>query len=114
MTKYILTTKKRSELRDEIEKVLERKKGKAKAWGNINSLVADAYYRGNKKCKKKKPIFIKEPYGLPRELQPTGKFKREKKASPKQIKQRTKFKKAIKVCKGNNDYRGCMKKELKK
>ena len=29
--------------------------------------------------RKKKPIFIKEPFGLPRELQPTGKFRRLKK-----------------------------------
>ncbi len=26
----------------------------------------------------KKPVFIKEPFGLPRELQPTGKFRRQK------------------------------------
>lgn len=29
--------------------------------------------------KNKKPIFIKEPFGLPRDLQPTGKFQRNKK-----------------------------------
>jgi hypothetical protein len=28
------------------------------------------------KTGKKKPYFIQEPYGLPRELQPTGKFRR--------------------------------------
>lgn len=32
---------------------------------------------------KKKPTFIPEPYGLPRELQPAGKFKEEKKKIPK-------------------------------
>jgi len=37
-----------------------------------------------------------------------------KKASPKQIKQRKKFKKATQKCKGSKDYRGCMKRELKK
>ena len=51
MSKYILTQKKRMKLRDEIEKVLEKKKGKKKVWGNLNSLIADAYYRGKKKIK---------------------------------------------------------------
>jgi len=37
-----------------------------------------------------------------------------KKASPKQIKQRAKFKRAAKKCKGKSDYRGCMKRELKR
>ena len=31
------------------------------------------------KNERKKPIFIKEPYGLPYELQPTGKFRKLKK-----------------------------------
>jgi len=37
-----------------------------------------------------------------------------KKASPKQIAQRKKFKKATQKCKGKEDYRGCMKTQLKK
>jgi len=37
-----------------------------------------------------------------------------KKASPKQIKQRKKFKRAAKKCKGKKGYRSCMKRELKK
>jgi len=37
-----------------------------------------------------------------------------KKPSPKQIKQRKKFKKATQKCKGKKGYRSCMKRELKK
>jgi len=37
-----------------------------------------------------------------------------KKATPKQLKQRAKFKKSAKKCKKSKDYRGCMRKELKK
>lgn len=40
---------------------------------------------GIKTGRKAKPYFIKEPFGLPRELQPTGKFRR---IIPKRISKR--------------------------
>jgi len=47
MVNYILKSKIRIKVRDEIDKLI--KKDKKKIWININNLVADAYYRGKHK-----------------------------------------------------------------
>lgn len=39
---------------------------------------------------------------------------KKRKSSSKQREQRTKFKVAVKYCKGQADYRACMKRQLRK